>query len=116
MFQVFESKKYPSIDPDQTVYIVDDKNQVTSYRREELYEAFTHHVNTAYGIEPMIHLRGNELWSWGENGMKPEMLVEFSNYYTARRGLLRAREIEYLFGSGRPAIHLAEDLVHRKSA
>ena len=57
---------------DQTVYVVQGGKLVQTTPRQ--CENWMDETTTPHGIGPRLHLRGNEVWTWGVGGNNPRML------------------------------------------
>ena len=100
--------KYSDIAENQTVYIIDSEKEKQTYKIEDLLEIYAKQVNTPYGLEKMIHRRGSDVWTWGEDGSQPECLAEFESKEIAQKTLIKARFIEYFHNEENPQVFVCE--------
>lgn len=59
---------------DSVVYFIDQNGEIKSAARNELIERFAETTTSPRGVEAKIHVRDNELWTWGHQGSFPKLI------------------------------------------
>lgn len=70
---------------DDIVYIVEGGKVIESAIRD--LNGFIEETTTPHGIAPKLHVRGNELWTWGHCGNFPKRIAAFETETEAQEAL-----------------------------
>jgi len=69
---------YQEFDFERVIYAVNfNKGEVYALKAKDYFKDFAEETTTPRGIGPVMHVRGNELWTWGFQGNHPKLVEEF---------------------------------------
>lgn len=84
------------------------KDYVLEYGRDE--------TTTPNGVGPREHLRGAELWSWGDGGNHPYLVKRYDNIEEAEYDLLQAYDYNAGESDNAPVYHLTREEAEKELA
>ena len=82
---------------EHTVYAIrrhDDRLTVEPIQYGDLCREYAAEAPTPQGVEPIHHLRGTQLWTWGATGNDPRLLDDHDTQEEAEDALYKAWEAE----------------------
>jgi len=70
---------------DCVVFVVENNKVVE--RTISSFDNFIEETTTPLGVAPKMHVRGNELWSWGHQGNFPRLIRSFETAEESQEAL-----------------------------
>lgn len=92
---------YEPVDFSKTVYTIDFANQkIIEHTLRDLCLEWGEETTTPHGIGKKAHVRGTELWTWGQQGNYPHKITDFDSEKEAEHACMLSHLYDLDDGKG----------------